>query len=95
MTGDKPMEFVRATHCKLDGDTISLDEALALRAESEQKGVDQPDFRCAGCGEPVRPFGGDQNTPHFEHHDRNKECEFSVAYWEKQREDRKAAKAEV
>ncbi|MDO8605464.1 MAG: hypothetical protein Q7R40_02905 [Phaeospirillum sp.] len=86
------MEFERATHCKLDGNDISLEEALRFRAEAEEKGVDQPDFRCIGCDKPVRPFGGDQNEPHFEHHERNGDCVHSVAYMEKLRDARKAAK---
>lgn len=88
------MEYERATHCELDGKIISLEEALRLRAEAEQKGLAQPDFCCIGkeCGKPVRPFGGDQNEPHFEHHERNGDCVHSIAYMEKLRDARKAAK---
>lgn len=66
----------KATQCKLNGQTISIDEALAIR--DRRAGVV---FRCVECGERVRAHrtGTTQQAAHFEHFSANPRCRLSGA----------------
>ncbi len=68
----------RATHCLLNGDTMSVDLALTLRDQARSRGAPRPDFRCTLCGAEVRPHrDGGHTTAHFEHLASNPECPLS------------------
>lgn len=64
--------MAKATNCTLDGRTIEIAEALALRRGSGA----QPSFRCVECREKVRAHrkGTTGQAAHFEHQVRNLKC---------------------
>ena len=70
--------MVRASTCLLHGQEINVDEALRLRDQARWSGNSDPDFRCTGCEEPVRPHkAGGHAEAHFEHLSRNPDCHLS------------------
>jgi competence CoiA-like predicted nuclease len=70
---------IRATTCMLDGQEISIDEALTLRG---QTGRSSPNFRCKECAERVSAHkAGGSSIAHFEHLSRNSDCSLSVAHY--------------
>jgi hypothetical protein len=72
--------MVRAATCVLHGQEIDVDEALRLRDQARQSGNSDPDFRCVGCGESVRPHAeSDYGAAHVEHESRNRDCHLSAA----------------
>ncbi len=62
-----------STTCSLDGKTISINDALALRTTGKSR-----HFKCVECNEPVRAHkaGGDAKA-HFEHFKLNLSCPYS------------------
>jgi len=72
--------MARATTCLLSGRELDVDEALSPRDQARQSGNSDPDFRCKGCGESVRPHtGSDYGVAHIEHESRNPDCHLSDA----------------
>lgn len=65
----------KATVAILEGRRIDITKALELRDAKKAK----LDFRCALCGEQVRPHreGTTGQAAHFEHRTRNPDCAFS------------------
>lgn len=63
----------KATTCRLNGETITVADALRLR---DQAGSRYPEFRCVSCGELVRPHktGTTGQGAHFEHRKANPRC---------------------
>ena len=64
-----------AITCTLNGENITVGEALEMRGEDRRVDID---FRCGNCGERVRPHSaGGHMAAHFEHLDRNANCPLS------------------
>ncbi len=65
----------KATMCKLNDRTISIEEALAIRT---RKTADE--FRCLECDERVRAhkMGTTHQAAHFEHMVANPQCRLSA-----------------
>lgn len=62
------------TSANLNGQSISIDEAVDLRDNSPVR----PDFRCRECDQPVRAHkSGGHAAAHFEHLERNANCTLS------------------
>jgi hypothetical protein len=60
---------------------IGIDLALALKRIAKAMKLKAPlgkyGFACPMCGEPVKAFADGMQGPHFEHLDRNMDCELS------------------
>jgi hypothetical protein len=68
--------MAKATTCTLNGRTITIAEALALRTKRGLQGS----LRCIECGEKVRAHrkGTTDQAAHFEHHVKNPKCSRSA-----------------
>jgi hypothetical protein len=67
-----------ATKCLLEGQVITVQEALALKEEAKANKHVTPTFTCAECNERVKPHRGGGHAPaHFEHFHRNADCSLS------------------
>jgi Zn finger protein HypA/HybF involved in hydrogenase expression len=65
-----------AIECVYENETISIEEALELRAISRKK----LEFSCIECGEALRAHRAGENiAAHFEHLQRNNSCSFSAS----------------
>ena len=66
------------TTCIMNGNTIDIQEALTLRDQADNRGVDREEYFCIECNQPVRAHndGGDTGA-HFEHLARNAACTLS------------------
>ena len=66
----------KATTCILNGRSLGVAEALALRQRNPKIA-----FRCSKCGEPVRAHkkGTTGQAAHFEHFSKNQNCELSTS----------------
>ncbi len=47
--------MTRMTTCKVEGQFMSVDEALDARAFAENRGTEKPDFHCIECDQPKPP----------------------------------------
>ncbi|RVT46821.1 HNH endonuclease [Rubrivivax albus] len=66
-----------SVECSYQGRTISLEEALRLKA-AWHRGQPKPAFTCVECGQPVTPHQSrNGHTPHIEHRKRNPSCSLS------------------
>jgi hypothetical protein len=56
---------------------VTIEEALKLEDQAQEKGLDKPEFRCKGCSWQVVPhhqskeFNNRQKRPHFEHFEKS------------------------
>ena len=67
-----------ATKCILEGNVITVQEALAFKNEAKANKHIAPTFICIGCNERVKPHrGGGHASAHFEHFRRNANCSLS------------------
>jgi len=70
--------MARATTCIYEGEQISIDDAIEIRAVTPKSSKILLSFRCTECGERVRPHkAGGNASAHFEHFERNPSCSLS------------------
>lgn len=70
-----PIVMRAAIECIYKSETISIEEALELRANAGKR----LDFSCIECGQPLRAHRAGENiAAHFEHLQRNSSCSFSA-----------------
>ncbi len=70
-----PTAHPKMTHCRFQGRTIHIDEALTMRGDGPGSALG---FCCIECGTPVRPHrAGGPMAAHFEHLDRQPQCSLS------------------
>jgi len=68
----------RAESCLLGSAKTSVEKAIALRDDKQERKKPILDFRCVECRKPVRPHRGGKNmAAHFEHSERNPNCKLS------------------
>lgn len=64
--------------CIYGGEEITVQEAVRINSELNERSTERPLFICISCGERVRPHrSGGQTQAHFEHFQRNNECPLS------------------
>lgn len=64
-----------ATSCTYQGNKITIAQALKIKKD---KKLQADTFLCVSCAKPVSPHSsGTNNSAHFEHRDRNPNCEYS------------------
>lgn len=67
-----------AETCLYQSDEISVEKAITLRGDKQQRKKRILDFRCIKCHKPVRPHrSGKKSAAHFEHLERNPNCSLS------------------
>ena len=70
--------MVRMTSCSVDGNLVSVEEAIDERNIADSRGTERPDFRCFECGQVVSPHkSSGYGVAHFEHSQRNPMCSLS------------------
>ncbi len=67
------------TTCNMNGSVINIDEALNLRNQADDRGMDGEEYFCINCDQPVRAHAsGGKAGAHFEHLERNPSCKLST-----------------
>ena len=70
--------MARAEQCIIEGKEITVEKALIIRDASPSGKRKSLGFSCIECGKEVRPHkAGGNGTAHFEHLERNPQCQLS------------------
>ncbi|MFZ4395086.1 MAG: hypothetical protein ACOYOU_05595 [Kiritimatiellia bacterium] len=71
-------QTARAIECRFGGQSITVENALAIRDAMPTRKRSGLDFECLECGKAVRPHNaGGTASAHFEHLIRNPQCKLS------------------
>lgn len=70
--------MARAKKCIMEEKEITVEKALIIRDASPSGRRKSLGFSCIECGKAVRPHkAGGNGTAHFEHMERNPQCQLS------------------
>jgi hypothetical protein len=70
--------MARANECNMAGEVISVERALTIRDVTPSARRKSLGFEFIECGKTVRPHkAGVNGTAHFEHLERNPQCQLS------------------